>query len=123
MWANTKTGGLGIFVRGLVGLDRAAVTEAFERYLDRTRFTADQVRFMNLIVDELTRNGVMEPQRLFESPYTDHAPTGPDYVFPEAEVMVIVDTLRTIRKHAIPGKSHRPFRFAPGVIVIGGGVS
>lgn len=84
-WANTKTGGLGIFVRGLVGLDRAAVTEAFERYLDRTRFTADQVRFVNLIVDELTRNGVMEPQRLFESPYTDHAPTGPDYVFPEAE--------------------------------------
>ena len=103
-WANTKTGGLGIFVRGLVGLDRVAVTEAFERYLDRTRFTADQVRFVNLIVDELTRNGVMEPQRLFESPYTDHAPTGPDYVFPEAEVTVIVDTLRTIRKHAIPGE-------------------
>jgi type I restriction enzyme R subunit len=103
-WANTKTGGLGIFVRGLVGLDLAAVTEAFERYLDRTRFTADQVRFVNLIVDELTRNGVMEPQRLFESPYTDHAPTGPDYVFPEAEVTVIVDTLRTIRKHAIPGE-------------------
>lgn len=103
-WANTKTGGLGIFVRGLVGLDRAAVTEAFQGYLDRTRFTADQVRFVNLIVDELTRNGVMEPQRLFESPYTDHAPTGPDYVFPEAEVTVIVDTLRTIRKHAIPGE-------------------
>ena len=67
-------------------------------------FTADQIRFVNLIVDELTRNGVMEPQRLFESPYTDHAPTGPDYVFPEAEVTVIVDTLRTIRKHAIPGE-------------------
>ena len=28
----------------------------------------------------------------------------PDYVFPEAEVTVIVDTLRTIRKHAIPGE-------------------
>ena len=103
-WANTKTGGLGIFVRGIVGLDRTAVTEAFERYLDGTRFTADQIRFVNLIVDELTRNGVMEPQRLFESPYTDHAPTGPDYVFPEADVTVIVDTLRTIRKHAIPGE-------------------
>ena len=46
----------------------------------------------------------MEPQRLFESPYTDHAPTGPDYVFPEAEVTAIVDTLRTIRRHAIPGE-------------------
>ena len=102
--ADANTGGLGIFVRGLVGLDRAAVTETFERYLDHTRFTADQVRFVNLIVDELTRNGVMEPQRLFESPYIDHAPTGPDYVFSEAEVTVIVDTLRAIRKHAIPGE-------------------
>jgi hypothetical protein len=25
---------------------------------------------------------VMEPARLVESPYTDHAPTGPDYFFP-----------------------------------------
>ncbi len=103
-WAGTHTGGLGIFVRGLVGLDRAAATEAFERYLDGTRFTAEQIRFVNLIVDELTRNGVMEPQRLFESPYTDHAPTGPDYVFPDAEVTVIVDTLRAIRKHALPAE-------------------
>ena len=103
-WADAHTGGLGVFVRSLVGLDRAAATEAFESYLDRTRFTADQVRFVNLIVDELTRNGVMEPQRLFESPYTDHAPTGPDHVFPEADVTVIVETLRTIRRHAIPGE-------------------
>ncbi len=101
-WADAKTGGLGIFVRGLVGLDRAAVNEAFERYLDQSRFSVEQIRFVNLIVDELTRNGVMEPQRLFESPYTDHAPTGPDYVFPDAEVTVIVDTLRAIRTHAVP---------------------
>ena len=103
-WADSKTGGLGIFVRELVGLDRGAAAEAFERYLDHTRFTAEQIRFVNLIVDELTRNGVMEPRRLFESPYTDHAPTGPDYVFPDAEVTVIVDTLRSIRKHALPGE-------------------
>ncbi|WP_313405018.1 DEAD/DEAH box helicase family protein [Aeromicrobium sp.] len=102
VWAGEQTEGLGIFVRGLVGLDRSAAAEAFEKYLDGTRFTAAQVRFVNLIVDELTRNGVMEPKRLFESPYTDHAPTGPDFFFPEAEVDAIVDTLQLIRRTALP---------------------
>ena len=100
-WASGQ-GGLGVFVRHLVGLDRAAAMEAFENYLDGTKFTADQIRFINLIVDELTRNGVMEPARLFESPYTDHAPTGPDYVFPDVDVDVIVRTLQQIKRTALP---------------------
>lgn len=100
-WA-TGQGGLGVFVRHLVGLDRAAATEAFENYLDGSRFTADQVRFINLIVDELTKNGVMEPGRLFESPYTDYAPTGPDYFFPDTDVDVIVETLQQIKRTALP---------------------
>ncbi|MBM6401435.1 DEAD/DEAH box helicase family protein [Phycicoccus sonneratiae] len=101
-WASEQTGGLGIFVRGLVGLDRTAAIEAFENYLDGTKFSADQVRFVTLIIDELTRNGVMEPARLFESPYTDHAPTGPDYFFPDADVEVIVETLHQIKQTALP---------------------
>ncbi|TAK69203.1 MAG: DUF4145 domain-containing protein [Actinomycetota bacterium] len=101
-WANEQTGGLGIFVRGLVGLDRAAAMEAFAHYLDGTVFSVEQVRFVNLIVDELTKNGVMEPKRLFESPYTDHAPTGPDSFFPDADVDVIVETLNGIKRTAVP---------------------
>lgn len=104
-WASEQTDGLGVFVRGLVGLDRSAATDAFETYLDGTTFTAEQVRFVNLIVDELTKNGVMEPKRLFESPYTDHAPTGPDYFFLDADVEVIVDTLRHIKRTAVPEKA------------------
>lgn len=97
-----ETGGLGLFVRSLVGLNRAAAVEAFARFLDGSAFTTDQIRFINLIVDELTANGVMPPGRLFESPFTDHAPTGPDFVFPSGEVEVIVQTLRQIRDNAIP---------------------
>lgn len=101
-WANQNNGGLGLFVRGLVGLDGAAATEAFQRYLDGTAFSANQVRFVSLIVEELTKNGVMEPGRLFESPYTDHAPTGPDQVFPDDDVEFIVETLHRIRQTAVP---------------------
>ncbi len=62
----------------------------------------DQIRFVNLIVDELTANGFMSPERLFESPYTDHAPTGPDFFFPDDDVDVIVEILHDIRHHAVP---------------------
>ncbi|GAA2573795.1 DEAD/DEAH box helicase family protein [Microbacterium binotii] len=99
-WAAGQGGGLGVFIRGLVGLDRSAVMEAFEQYLDDTKFSVDQIRFVNLIVEELTRNGVMDPGRLFEPPYTDYAPAGPDMIFPDADVDTLVQKLREIRATA-----------------------
>lgn len=89
-------------MRSLVGLDRAAAVEAFGDYLDGSRFSADQIRFIGLIVNELTANGVVEPRRLYEPPYIDHAPTGPDTVFPEADVDNIVEILNTVRANAAP---------------------
>jgi len=97
------SGGLGLFVRSLVGLDRAAAAEAFSRFLDADVYSVNQIRFVNLIIDELTANGVVAPGRLFESPFIDHAPTGPDLMFPNGEVAVIVDTLDRIRRTAEVG--------------------
>ena len=94
--------GLGLFVRSLVGLDREAAIEAFGAFLDSTRFSADQIHFVNLIVNELIANGVMEPARLYESPYTDSAPHGPDGVFAETEVESIVGILRIVIANATP---------------------
>ena len=99
------TGGLGLFVRSLVGLDRGAAAEAFGEYLDGTRYTVDQIRFVDLIIDELSHNGVVDPGRLFESPYTDHAPTGPDFIFGDAQIAGIVDILDDIRHRAIPASA------------------
>lgn len=58
--------------------------------------------FAGYRVNELTANGVVEPARLYESPYIDHAPTGPDTVFPEADVDNIVQILNTVRANAAP---------------------
>ena len=76
--------------------------ETFSHYLDGTRFSANQLHFINLIVGELTNNGVMEVKRLYESPYTDLAATGPESMFTEAQVDNIVDILRTVRDNAAP---------------------
>ncbi|HEY8789200.1 MAG TPA: type I restriction-modification enzyme R subunit C-terminal domain-containing protein [Actinopolymorphaceae bacterium] len=99
-WVEEKAGALGLFIRSLVGLDRTAVNEAFAEYLDETKFSLNQVRFISLIVNELTANGVMEIERLYESPYTDYGHI--DAIFPDADVDVIADILRAVKTHALP---------------------
>lgn len=98
-WVEEKSGSLGIFVRSLVGLDRAAATEAFSEYLDESRFSAIQTRFVEMVIDELTVNGVMEPARLYESPYTDMGHV--DVMFPN-EYFGIVEVLREVKSNAEP---------------------
>lgn len=81
---------------------RRPAKEAFADYLDGELFTAEQIRIVNMIVDELTSNGVVEPRRLYESPYIDYAPTGIDVTFPREHVDGIVDTLQRIKDTALP---------------------
>lgn len=73
-----EAGNLGVFIRGLVGLDRSAAKEAFAEFLDAKRYTANQIEFVNLVIDHLTEHGVIEARRFYESPFTDLSPTGPD---------------------------------------------
>ena len=100
--AREEAHGLGLFVRSLVGLDREAATAAFDRYLSDTSFSTNQLRFVQMVVEELTANGVMEVARLYESPFTDHAPNGPDSLFTDAQVDDIVAVLDDVRTHALP---------------------
>src|SRR5688572_30244198 len=48
---------LGLFIRKLVGLDRETAKEAFSVYLSRKTLTANQIRFIDQIIDYLTQNG------------------------------------------------------------------
>ena len=76
-----KTKGLGLFVRSLVGLDRSAAKSAFAGFLTGRALTANQIHFVNLIVEHLTETGAMPPERLYESPYTDLSPLGVEGLF------------------------------------------
>jgi hypothetical protein len=84
--AKEKSEGLGLFIRSLVGLDREAAMQAFSEFLKGSTATPDQIEFIELVVQELTLNGVMEADRLFQSPFTDISSQGPLGVFPPAKV-------------------------------------
>ena len=99
--ASEQAHGLGLFIRSLVGLDRSAATEAFAHFIHSEAYTAAQLDFINLIIEHLTATGVMEVSRLYESPFTDRAPTGPDYLFAGDDVDSIIVVLDEIRDHAI----------------------
>ncbi len=98
--AREKSHGLGLFIRSLVGLDHEVVMQAFSEFINGTTATPNQIEFINLIVQELTQSGVMEPERLFQSPFTDLNVQGPFGVFPAARVTQIVRVLEDIRHRA-----------------------
>jgi type I restriction enzyme, R subunit len=86
---------LTLFIRKLVGLDRAAAKQAFAHYLEGNPFTANQIRFVETIIDYLTQNGIMEPAQLYTAPFTEAHPDGLDGLFPDHHADQIVAIVRS----------------------------
>ena len=103
--AAEECNGFGLFIRALVGLDRNAAKELFAEFLADGTLTATQIRFINEIIDELTSHGVMDPARLYDPPFSDLAPTGPEGLFSEAEVDNICHLLDLIRSRAMAAQA------------------
>jgi type I restriction enzyme, R subunit len=94
--------GLGLFVRSLVGMERDAAKGAFASFLAGKSLTANQIEFIDLIINHLTENGALEPERLYESPFTDKHPLGIDGLFPAAsDVDQLIATLDDLRRTAV----------------------
>ena len=93
--------GLGLFVRSLVGLDRIAATEALSEFLNNKNATSSQINFLNLIVEELTKNGAIKDERLYESPFIDITPTGPENIFNQDQINKLFTKMEEIRHRAI----------------------
>jgi type I restriction enzyme R subunit len=92
---------LGIFVRSLVGLDRAAAQEAFSEFLNDRTFTVNQQEFVSMVIEELTQTGVVDPKRLFEAPYTNINSRGVLAIFPQEKATSIINILESIKNKAV----------------------
>jgi type I restriction enzyme R subunit len=99
--AKAESHGLGLFVRSLLGLDRDAAKQALAGFLAGKTLSANQIDFVNLVVDHLTQHGVMEPRLLYESPFTDLTPQGPEGLFARPDVDELIAALEDVRRSAI----------------------
>lgn len=93
--------GFGRFVRSLVGLDRQAVNDAFSEFVAPGTATAAQIEFVGLVIEHLTHQGTMDPGLLYEPPFTDIAPTGPEQVFDEPRIGKLFSRIQELNESAV----------------------
>jgi type I restriction enzyme R subunit len=94
----SETPSLAHFVRSMVGMDRSAAQAAFSQFLDDHSLTTPQIRFIEMIIDQLTARGVMEASALYESPFSDIHAGGPDELFAGKEDIInaVFQTLKSL---------------------------
>jgi type I restriction enzyme R subunit len=86
------------FVCSLVGMDRTAAQTAFAEFLNDRSLTAPQIRFIEMIIDQLTARGIMEASALYEPPFSHLHAGGPEALFAGKDNLInaVFQTLRTL---------------------------
>lgn len=90
----------GIFVRGLLGLDRNAAQEAFAALLQKTNLNSNQINFINMIIDYLSVNGILEPGKLLDQPFISLHQEGVYGLFDDDTVDEIVGVVHALKESA-----------------------
>ncbi len=98
--ASHRAGSFGLFIRSLIGLEKAAAKEVFNDFLDDKNYSRNQIEFINLIINYLTEHGTLEPGRIYESPFSDVAPEGPESLFVSEELENIFESIENITASA-----------------------
>ena len=91
---------LGKFIRGIVGLDTNAAKLAFGEILIGQTLNSQQIRFMDTIINFFTVKGIIEPEMLFEPPFTDINTSGIRGLFDEITSQKIVSLINQINHTA-----------------------
>ena len=91
---------LGVFIRSIVGLDLEAANTAFSKFINNPSLNAAQIRFVNMIIQYLTTNGVIEADNLFEPPFTEISNQGILGVFSQQQATEVISLIEHINGKA-----------------------
>ncbi len=91
---------LGKFVRSILGLEVKAAQEAFSDFLQAGNLRADQMTFIQNIITHLTKNGTIDTEMLFESPFTDINDRGLMGVFDDGDAHKVISIIEQINQNA-----------------------
>jgi type I restriction enzyme R subunit len=86
--ARSEAPSLAHFVRSLVGMDRTAAQAAFSQFLNDRSLAPQQIRFVEMVIDQLTARGVMDASALYEPPFSNLHAGGPDELFAGKETVI-----------------------------------
>ena len=105
--ARSEAPSLAHFVRSLVGMDRTAAQAAFSQFLNDRSLTPQQIRFVEMVIDQLTARGVMDASALYEPPFSNLHAGGPDELFAGKENVInaVFQTLASLQPqvHGLAG--------------------
>ncbi len=87
-------------VRRIVGMDRNAAKTAFSAFLEDRTLNAQQMRFVEMVIDQLTARGFMEPAALYEAPFNSIHAGGLEELF--AGKPTIIDSLFQTLAETLP---------------------
>lgn len=90
---------LDFIIRRIIGMDAEAVKERFERFVQKyPKLSANQILFLNMLRNHISKYGSIEIDRLYEPPFTTVASDGVDGVFiDEAQVTELIHILETFQ--------------------------
>jgi len=88
------------FVRNLVGLDTAAARQEFSEFLKPAPMTSTQIKFIDIIIEHLSVNGIIEKALLVQPPFTDINDKGVFGVFSDEQVGRIISIIDHINENA-----------------------
>jgi type I restriction enzyme R subunit len=95
--ARSEAPSLAHFVRSMVGMDRVAAQQAFSGFLSDRSLTPPQIRFIEMVIDQLTARGIMDASALYEPPFSNLHAGGPDELFAGKDNVItgIFDALKS----------------------------
>ena len=85
---------------GKLGLAREVAKQELTRFISGKNLNSNQIEFVNMIVDYLTAHGAMDAAILYESPFTDITPQGPDGLFTSTQVYELFSILEEVSTRA-----------------------
>lgn len=93
---------LGVFVRSILGLDTLTAKELFSSFLSNGPLTSQQIEFINFMINQFTINGKIEPEMLYDTPFTKFHEQGVSGVFPGNDAKII-NIIREVNQRAMVG--------------------
>jgi type I restriction enzyme, R subunit len=91
---------LTLFIREVLGMDQAAAKEAFSEFLEGTTLNANQIQFINKVIEFFTKNGTLDPSLLFDEPFTSIHHEGITGLFDDDMAIRLVSVIRELNDSA-----------------------